>query len=310
MHMRMRVWPRSAFMRSALLMRRLQGTTPARTTAAAQQTWEAQTQTPAPRPPAAPVRPQLPAPQQTALAVQRRPPTRRQSFSILRSLIMEKQARALRSHHSSIWDAAGVWPAITCLLMHTQGGPQVLSVLSGWCLSQVITRREGTSLGFVQQLYVQPQRLAVVIINLKNDRLPLTPPACSIDLAALQQIGDVLLVQDEQVTRQPDRYATETVTKLVGLEVVLQNGAKLGKVATLIMLRREGHVSSHCGSSIAHSPCAGASSGCVRLKGACMPSAVIVVVLHRCETFPLTPTLGCWTASSTTGLDSRWCLDP
>lgn len=94
----------------------------------------------------------------------------------------------------------------------------------------MITRREGTSLGFVEQLYVLPQQIAVVNINLKKDKLPLTPPSRNIPLAALQQIGDVLLVQDEGATRQPDPYTVQSTTKLIGLDVVTEDGRLLGKV--------------------------------------------------------------------------------
>lgn len=95
---------------------------------------------------------------------------------------------------------------------------------------QVITRQEGTSLGFVEQLYVLPQQIAVANINLKQDKLPLTPANRNIPLAALQQIGDVLLVQDESALRQPDPYSAANTTKLVGLDVVTEAGQLLGKV--------------------------------------------------------------------------------
>lgn len=99
------------------------------------------------------------------------------------------------------------------------------------CAVQVITRQEGTSLGFVEQLYVLPQQIAVANINLKQDKLPLTPANRNIPLAALQQIGDVLLVQDEGALRQPDPYSVANTTKLVGLDVVTEDGQLLGKVS-------------------------------------------------------------------------------
>ena len=94
----------------------------------------------------------------------------------------------------------------------------------------MVTRQEGTSLGFVEQLYVLPQQFAVANINLKKDQLPLTPANRNIPLAALQQIGDVILVQDEAALRQPDAYEASNCTKLVGLDVVTEDGRKLGKV--------------------------------------------------------------------------------
>ena len=75
----------------------------------------------------------------------------------------------------------GGCPAVN-ILDDAQGGNGNLTLSSGWWLPQVITRREGKSLGFVEQLYVLPQQLAVVNINLKNDRLPLTPPTRNIPI--------------------------------------------------------------------------------------------------------------------------------
>jgi len=96
----------------------------------------------------------------------------------------------------------------------------------------VVTRQEGTSLGYVEQLYVLPAQFAVVNINLKRDRLPLTPPNRNIPLAALQQIGDVCLVRNEAALQQPDVYEAANCTKLVGLDVFTEDGKVLGKVSS------------------------------------------------------------------------------
>lgn len=98
---------------------------------------------------------------------------------------------------------------------------------------QVITRTTGKQLGYVAQLYVDPQRLEVVSMDLKPDWLTIGNGAdSSILLSALRQIGDVVLVHDESALEEGAAMgSTWGAVKLVGMSVETEDGQLLGKVS-------------------------------------------------------------------------------
>ena len=97
----------------------------------------------------------------------------------------------------------------------------------------MITRTTGKQLGYVAQLYVDPQRLEVVSMDLKPDWLSIGSGAdCSILLSALRQIGDVVLVHDESALEEGAPLASSWgAVKLVGMSVETEDGQLLGKVS-------------------------------------------------------------------------------
>ena len=97
---------------------------------------------------------------------------------------------------------------------------------------QVIARTSGKQLGYVAQLYVDPQRMEVVSLDLRSDWVSLSRSAdSSIMLSALRQIGDVVLVHDESAAN--DSFAMAAgwgAIKLIGMAVETEDGQWLGKV--------------------------------------------------------------------------------
>ena len=96
----------------------------------------------------------------------------------------------------------------------------------------MITRTTGKQLGYVAQLYVDPQRLQVVSLDLRPDWLTLGDGAdSSILLSALRQIGDVVLVHDESALEEGAAIGSAWgAVKLVGMPVETEDGQLLGKV--------------------------------------------------------------------------------
>lgn len=99
----------------------------------------------------------------------------------------------------------------------------------------MITRTTGKQLGYVAQLYVDPQRLEVVSMDLRPDWLTIGSGAdASILLSALRQIGDVVLVHDESALEEGAAMgSTWGAVKLVGMSVETEDGQLLGKVSLL-----------------------------------------------------------------------------
>jgi len=100
-----------------------------------------------------------------------------------------------------------------------------------WCW-QVIARTSGKQLGYVAQLYVDPQRMAVVSLDLRSEWISLSRSAdSSITLSALRQIGDVVLVHDETAVNDSTALAASWgAVKLIGMAVETEDGTHLGKV--------------------------------------------------------------------------------
>ena len=96
----------------------------------------------------------------------------------------------------------------------------------------MIARTSGKQLGYVAQLYVDPQRMAVVSLDLRTDWISLSrSPDSSITLSALRQIGDVVLVHDETAVNDSSALAASWgAVKLIGMAVETEDGTHLGKV--------------------------------------------------------------------------------
>lgn len=91
--------------------------------------------------------------------------------------------------------------------------------------TQVITRTTGKRLGVVSQLWVDIDQQEVVALSLRPNLLYGTPQPMM--LSSIRQIGDVILVEDDDVIEDID---TEIYTSLINCEVITETGELLGKV--------------------------------------------------------------------------------
>ncbi|NDJ17735.1 PRC-barrel domain-containing protein [Myxacorys almedinensis] len=91
--------------------------------------------------------------------------------------------------------------------------------------TQVITRTAGKRLGVVSQLWVDIDRQEVVALSLRPNLFYGTPQPMM--LSSIRQIGDVILVDDDNVIEDVD---LEAYSNLVGCEVITETGELLGKV--------------------------------------------------------------------------------
>lgn len=91
--------------------------------------------------------------------------------------------------------------------------------------TQVITRTTGKRLGVVSQLWVDIDSQAVVALSLRPNLFYGTAQPMMLD--SIRQIGDVILVDDEDVIEDVD---LEGYSNLVGYEVITETGELLGKV--------------------------------------------------------------------------------
>lgn len=97
--------------------------------------------------------------------------------------------------------------------------------------TQVITRDTGKRLGIVSELLVDVDRREVVALGLRDKAIAQYLPGLSITiymyLDSIQQIGDVILVESDEVIEDinPDRYSS-----MINSEVVTENEEPLGRV--------------------------------------------------------------------------------
>jgi sporulation protein YlmC with PRC-barrel domain len=91
--------------------------------------------------------------------------------------------------------------------------------------TQVITRDTGKRLGVVSQLWVDIDSREVVALSLRPNLFYGTPQPMM--LSCIRQIGDVILVDDENVLEDVD---VEQYTSLINCEVITETGDILGKV--------------------------------------------------------------------------------
>jgi sporulation protein YlmC with PRC-barrel domain len=91
--------------------------------------------------------------------------------------------------------------------------------------TQVITRTTGKRLGVVSQLWVDIDSQEVVALSLRPNLFYGTPQPMM--LSSIRQIGDVILVDDENAIEDID---LEVYSSLIGCEVITETGELLGKV--------------------------------------------------------------------------------
>jgi sporulation protein YlmC with PRC-barrel domain len=95
---------------------------------------------------------------------------------------------------------------------------------------QVITRSTGRNLGVISTLWVDPVRAEVVSLDLDDKKGVGSTRLCNFPLSRLTQIGDVVLVDDEDVLFDQPLDGRYGYYILPGMEVRTRNGDFLGKV--------------------------------------------------------------------------------
>lgn len=91
--------------------------------------------------------------------------------------------------------------------------------------TMVVTRNTGKKLGVVSQLWVDIDQQKVIALSLRPNLLYGTPQPMLLD--SICQIGDVILVEDEDVIEEMD---VESFSSLINCEVITETGELLGKV--------------------------------------------------------------------------------
>jgi sporulation protein YlmC with PRC-barrel domain len=91
--------------------------------------------------------------------------------------------------------------------------------------TMVVTRDTGKKLGVISQLWVDIDQQEVVALSLRPNLLYGTPQPML--LSSIRQIGDVILVDNEDVIEDID---VETYSSLINCEVITETGELLGKV--------------------------------------------------------------------------------
>jgi sporulation protein YlmC with PRC-barrel domain len=94
--------------------------------------------------------------------------------------------------------------------------------------TQVITRDKGKRLGVVNQIWVDIDHREVVAIGLKDGILGVAGIPKYMYLAKVKEIGDVILVENEDVIE--DDIDVEAYSTLINSEVITETGDLLGKV--------------------------------------------------------------------------------
>jgi sporulation protein YlmC with PRC-barrel domain len=107
--------------------------------------------------------------------------------------------------------------------------------------TQVITRSTGKRLGVVKEMLVDIDRREVVALGLRDNRFSLSGLPSYMYLNSIQQTGDVILVEDENVIEDID---IDIYNQLVNCEVITETGEPLGRVRDFQFNLEDGRVSS------------------------------------------------------------------
>ncbi|MBD2137386.1 PRC-barrel domain-containing protein [Anabaena sp. FACHB-1237] len=93
--------------------------------------------------------------------------------------------------------------------------------------TQVITRDNGKRLGIVSQIWVDIDQREVVALALRDSLLSISSLPRYMYLSTINQIGDVILVDNEDAIEDVD---IDTLSNLMNWEVITETGEVLGKV--------------------------------------------------------------------------------
>ena len=107
--------------------------------------------------------------------------------------------------------------------------------------TQVITRNTGKKLGVVKEVLVDIDQREVVALGLRDNILSLSGMPQYMYLDPISQIGDVILVEDEEAIETVD---IDAYTPLINSEVITETGEPLGRVRDFQFDLETGKVSS------------------------------------------------------------------
>ncbi|GFR47788.1 hypothetical protein Agub_g9557, partial [Astrephomene gubernaculifera] len=108
---------------------------------------------------------------------------------------------------------------------------------------QLITRNRGQNLGTIGEAWVDPINLEVVSFDIEPKRGATTSTVSNVPLTALWQIGDVVLIQDENLNVQQRLDSRFGLVKLLGMEVRTRSNKLLGKVRDIAFSPDTGAIS-------------------------------------------------------------------
>ncbi len=106
--------------------------------------------------------------------------------------------------------------------------------------TKIITRNSAKQLGVIKELLVDIDRREVVALGLRDSIISLSGMPRYMYLSRISQIGDVILVEDEDVVEDVD---IEAYSKLINSEVITEAGELLGRVRDFQFDLEDGKVS-------------------------------------------------------------------
>ncbi|EFA71482.1 photosystem reaction center subunit H [Cylindrospermopsis raciborskii S07] len=107
--------------------------------------------------------------------------------------------------------------------------------------TQVITRDNGKRLGIVSQVWVDIDQREVVAFGLRDSLISISSLPRQMYLSSINQIGDVILVDNEDVIEEID---VEALSNLINWEVITETGEVLGRVRSFKFNGESGKISS------------------------------------------------------------------
>lgn len=106
--------------------------------------------------------------------------------------------------------------------------------------TQVITRDNGKRLGVVSQVWVDIDQREVVALSLRDNLIAFAGVPRYMYLSSIIQIGDVILVENEDVIEDVD---VDAYSSLINCEVITETGELLGRVRNFKFNGENGKVS-------------------------------------------------------------------
>ncbi|AFY79527.1 MAG: PRC-barrel domain-containing protein [Hydrococcus sp. C42_A2020_068] len=106
--------------------------------------------------------------------------------------------------------------------------------------TQVIARNTGKKLGVVKEVLVDIDRREVVALGLRDNILALSGMPQYMYISSIRQVGDVILVEDEDVFEAID---IDAYSSLINSEVITETGEPLGRVRDFQFNLEDGKVS-------------------------------------------------------------------
>ena len=108
---------------------------------------------------------------------------------------------------------------------------------------EIITRTSGKKLGYINQVFIDPKRLEVVTLYLRQSVSSLGAVSVEhVSLSSLKQIGDVVLVHDESALWDPPGDETMGYVQMIGSEVQTEDGFSIGKIRDFLFNPDNGQI--------------------------------------------------------------------